>query len=214
LVKDEAGDWTRRRTQHFLAHPGEFLRAPFEDLESHEQVFVLGYLCHVATDEVSGRAAHHVEEQLDQDDDSLPHVDAILTAIDPKVWAMIDGPGQVLQALAAAHIPRQVLPFVAPDLMQAQYDVVVPQVAQGGGLDPFISMLRRARQWQRHERVSDAADDPELEANLSSFRQQIEADLPASERLAEALPLDSFVGEATTHSLGRLNMLLTGKRSE
>ena len=62
----------------------------------------------------------------------------------------------------------------------------------------------------RHGQVSDATDDAGLEAELASYRQQIEAGLPASERLVETMELDLFVEEAVAHSYQRICALLNG----
>jgi hypothetical protein len=89
---------------------------------------------------------------------------------------------------------------------------VVPQVAEGGGLLPCVNMVRRQWQWMRHGQVSDAPDDPRLEADLAVFRRQIEADLPTSERLIDGLDLELFLQEAQRHSLQRIHTLLARGR--
>ncbi len=66
-----------RRSQRFLDNPVHFLRAPLATLESEEQVSVLGlgYLCHVARDEVTARHAHVIRAQTTATGEPLPHVD-------------------------------------------------------------------------------------------------------------------------------------------
>jgi hypothetical protein len=207
--KDEAGTYAWRRSQHFLEHQQEFLRAPFAALEADEQSFVLGYLCHVATDEVTARFAMAQRDQLVTAAMALPSLDAVLTAMDPRFWAMTTDPESIVAALEAAMIPDGTFVFAPQACLTAMYQIVVPQVREGGGLVSYLSMVRRQRNWVLHGRVSDAADDPALEAELDAYRRQIEAGLPASERLIETMDLGSFVDEAVQYSLQRLHTLLT-----
>jgi len=64
VAKDRGFSWVDRRTRRFLECPADFLRVPFADLAPAEQAFVLGYLCHVATDEATGRLARRMTEHL------------------------------------------------------------------------------------------------------------------------------------------------------
>ena len=53
---DRTGDYdlmASHRTAAFLAQQKEFLCCPFDRLSPDQQAFVLGYLCHLAVDEVS-----------------------------------------------------------------------------------------------------------------------------------------------------------------
>ena len=70
---DNSHPW--RRSQRFLDNPVDFLRAPFAALEPEEQAVVLGYLCHVATDEVTARHAHVIRAQTTAIGEPLPHMD-------------------------------------------------------------------------------------------------------------------------------------------
>jgi hypothetical protein len=212
LAKDEAGTYVWRRSQCFLDCQTCFLRAPFHTLETVEQSFVIGYLCHVATDEITGRHAQTIRSQNSGSGEPLPHVDAILTAMDPRFWAMTRDPGSVVEALNLASIPDLAFVFTKRDCLWAMHQAVVPQVVEGGGLVPCVNMVRRQWQWMRHGRVSDAADDPDLEADLAAFRCQIEADLPTSEQLVAKMDVDLFLQEAHRHSLQRIHTLLTGRR--
>jgi len=208
LAKDEAGTWVWRRSQRFLEDQAQLLRAPFRALEAAEQAFVMGYLCHVATDEVTGRSAQIIKGQHSGSGAPLPNVDAILTAMDPRFWTLARQPSALIGALNSASIPDRAFVFTERECLWALYQAVVPQVAEGGGLIPCVDMVRRQWQWMRHGRVSDAPDDLELEADLAAFRRQIEADLPASELLVDRLDLELFVQEAHNHSMGRIHALL------
>jgi hypothetical protein len=212
MAKDEDGTYVWQRSQRFLEGQDDFLRAPFQVLEAAEKAFVIGYLCHIATDEITARSAQSIRSQNSGSDVPLPHVDAILTAMDPRFWAMTRDPDGLVEALERASIPDRAFVFTERDCLRAMYQVVVPQVVEGGGLVPFMHMVRRQWQWTRNGQVSDAADDPQLEADLAVLCRRIEADLPTSERLVEDLDLEFFVQEANRHSLERIHALLAGRR--
>ena len=211
VTKDEAGTYAWQRSQRFLEAQASYLRAPFHALETFEQAFVIGYLCHIATDEITARSAQTIQSQNSGSGVPLPHVDAILTVMDPRFWAMTRDPDGVVRALGRASIPDRAFVFTKGDCLRAMYQVVVPQVVEGGGLVPFMHMLRRQWQWTRNGQVSDAADDPKLEADLATLCRRIEADLPTSERLVEELDLEFFVREANRHSLECIHALLAGR---
>jgi len=209
LAKDEAGTWAWLRSQRFLDSSSAFLRAPFHTLDAVEQAFVMGYLCHVATDEITGRIAQGIKTDHAGSGTPLPHVDAILTAMDPRFWAMARESSSLIDALEGASIPDRAFVFTKGDCLRAIYEAVVPQVAEGGGLVPCVNMVRRQWQWMRNGLVSDAADDPNLESDLAAFRRRIEADLPTSEVLVDRLDLELFLQEACRHSTERIHTLLS-----
>ena len=210
VAKDEAGTYVWLRSQRFLESQNGFLRAPFHTLEAIEQAFVIGYLCHIATDEITARSARAIKSQSVGSGAALPHVDAFLTAMDPRFWAMIREPAHVVDALHRASIPDNAFVFTKGACLRAMYQAVVPQVEEGGGLAPFLHMLRRQWQWARHGQVSDATDDPQIEADLAELGHRIEADLPTSERLVDKLDLAFFLQEANRHSVQRIHALLEG----
>jgi hypothetical protein len=208
VAKDKTFAWVDRRTRRFLDRPAGFLRAPFPDLAAAEQAFVLGYLCHVATDEVTGRLARRTAERLQATGRPWPQIDALLTAMDPRLWALARDPGEVLAALAAARIPAGTFPFAPADCLEALHQAVLPQVRDGGGLLPYLGMLRRQWQWRRHGRVSDAPDDPGLERDLEAHRRRVEAGLAEAERLVDELDVELFAREAVEHSNRCIEALL------
>jgi hypothetical protein len=214
VAKDDGFAWVDRRTRRFLAGPTDFLRAPFGDLAPAEQAFALGYLCHVATDEATGRFARRMVGHLQATGRPWPQVDAFLTVIDPQLWAMARNPGEVFTALAEARIPNGTFPFAPLDCLEALHQVVLPQVCTGGGLLPYLRMVRRHCQWRRHGRVSDAEDDPDLERELARYHRYVEAGLAASERLVDELCLVSFAQEAVRHSCNCIEALLAQEKRE
>jgi hypothetical protein len=213
VAKDGGFAWADRRTRRFLERPADFLRAPFGDLAPAEQAFALGYLCHVATDEVTGRFARRMVEHLQATGRPLPNVDATLTVIDPHLWAMARDPQGVVSALAEARIPDGTFPFAPLDCLEALRQVVLPQVQEGGGLLSYLGMLRRHWQWCRHGQVSDAEDNPDLERELADHRRHVEADIAASARLLDELGTASFARDAVEHSCRCIEALLGQERS-
>jgi hypothetical protein len=208
LPKDEAGAWTWQRGQHFLDHPLDFLRAPFRALPASEQAFVLGYLCHVAADEITGRLAGALRQNLVATGRTLPDPDAVLTLIDPRIWATAAAPERMVAALESATIPGGTFPSIPLPCLTALRQIVLPQLQEGGGLKPYLGMLRRQRHWIRHGQVSDSTGDAGLERELSAYRLQLEAAFPSSEQLIDTIDLDRYVQDAVGHSLQRSCALL------
>lgn len=208
LPKDEAGEWTWQRGQQFLDHPLDFLRAPFEALPASEQSFVLGYLCHVASDEITGRLARTLRQALAASGRQLPDPDAVLTLMDPRIWATAAAPGSMLAALESVTIPEGTFPAIPLPCLTALRQIVLPQLQEGGGLKPYLRMVRRQRQWMRHGQVSDSTGDAGLERELAAYRRQLEAAFPASEQVVDTIDLERFVADAASHSLQRIHALL------
>jgi hypothetical protein len=211
VAKDEDSCWVWQRSQHFLKHQADILRAPFHALESDEKAFVLGYICHVATDEIMGRLGLALRSQLARTGTPLPHIDGLLTAMDPRFWVLARDSEGLIAALMSATIPGGTFRFLPLDCLVAMHHIVWPQVRDGGGLIAYTNMVRRQWQWMRHGRVSDAPDDPDLEAELAAYRLQIETDLPASERLVDTIELEPFVQEAASYSTQHMDTLLDGR---
>jgi hypothetical protein len=134
--------------------------------------------------------------------------------MDPRFWAMATDPESIVAAMEAVVIPDGTFIFAPQACLTAMHQIVVPQVREGGGLVPYLNMVRRQRQWMQHGQVSDADDDLALEEELASYRRQIEAGLPASEQLIETMQLGSFVDEAVHYCLQRLHTLLTKGRTQ
>lgn len=208
LPKDEAGTWAWQRGQQFLDRPLDFLRAPFCDLTTGEQAFVLGYLCHVATDEITGRLARALRQGLTDSGRPLPNPDALLTLMDPRIWATTVSPDRMIAALESAAIPGGTFPSIPLPCLAALHQIVLPQLREGGGLEPYLRMLRRQRQWIRHGQVSDSTGDADLETELSAYGRQLEAAFPASRQLVDTIDLERFVENAVSHSVQRIYALL------
>lgn len=214
VSKEEGPSYMWQRTERFLAHQTDFLRAPFRALDAREQAFVMGYVCHVATDESTARLALSWMEQVAAKGKPVPQVDALLTTLDPCYWAMAHAPERVVTALEDAEIPNDTLTFAPEECLQAMYQIILPQVKEGGGLEPYLRMVRRQWQWTRHGQVSDATDDPDLEAELATYRRRIEADLPSSERWIEAMDLGLFMSEAVDYSVQQIQALVAKERNQ
>ncbi len=207
VAKSGGTAWTWQRSRRFLNHQAEFLPMPFPELGAEAQAFVRGYLCHVATDEITGRWGAELRRRLAAGGGPPLNVDAFLTVMDPRCWAQATAPTGIVAALAAASIPADTFSFLRLDSLRAMHQIVLPQVRQGGGPEAYLDMVRRQWQWLRHGRVSDARDDADLEADLAAQRQRVEAGLRESQRLVEQMDLALFLAEAVRHSCQRLEAL-------
>jgi hypothetical protein len=209
LAKDPAGTYVWRRSQQFLERQADLLRAPFRTLGLHEQVFVMGYLCHLATDEITARRAGAVNRELVAAGGSVPHIDALLTVLDARIWAQASDPAGMTAALTAAPIPDGTLVFAPRECLAAMHRIVLPQIQAGGGLEPVLSMMRNQLLWLRLGDRSRAAADPvTLEADLQAYRREIAADMPAAEQWVGGFQVEPYIKEASYHSLQRIQVLL------
>ena len=182
---------------------------PFPILEPYEQVFVLGYLCHLATDEITARRAGEKNRELVTSGGALPHIDAILTVLDGRIWAAASDPAGVTMALVTAPIPDGTLVFAPRECLAAMHRIILPQIQAGGGLGPVLDMMCSQRLWLRFgDQGATAADVAGLKAELRAYRCHIAADMPAAESWVGGLDVESYVTEATNHSLQRIQVLL------
>lgn len=210
VAKDAGYEWVNKRTRLFLDRQDEFLRAPLGTLEVAEQAFVAGYLCHVATDEVTGRYGQATRRDAAGLDLPRNWVDAFLTVFDPEVWRLARDPAWIAARLRTAAIPGGTLTFTRADCLVAMHHIVWPQVEAGGGLLAYLDMLRRHKRWQRYGQVSDEQDDVEIEARLAAYRQALEAAMPIARQLVAAIDLYEFVQQAVLRSQERVAALLAG----
>jgi hypothetical protein len=214
VAKDEAGTHVWRRSQILLEQQATLLRAPFCALNGAEQAFVMGYLCHMATDEVTGRMGQAVRSQFAVGGQTLPNVDAIFTAMDARSWHLITEPDNLVRALEMALIPLGTFDFVPAACLIAMYDIVLPQIRERGGLEPYIRMIGRQRHWLDYGRVAAMAGASGLEAELVDFRRCLEADMEEAERLVTTMALGPLLEDAVTHSRRRIDELLTAEDRE
>ena len=209
MAKDPAGTYVWRRSRLFLEQQASLLRAPFHTLEAREQVFIMGYLCHLATDEITARRAGAKNRELVAAGGSLPNIDALLTAVDAKVWATASDATGLTAALTTAPFPDGTLVDVPLECLAAMHRIILPQIQAGGGLDPVLDMMRGQRLWLRlGDGKATAYELAALEADLQAYRCQIAADMPAAEIWAGEFEVEQYVIEASDHSLQRIGELL------
>jgi hypothetical protein len=209
MIKDPAGTYVWRRSRLFLECQANLLRAPFRTLEPGEQVFVMGYLCHLATDEITARRAGAKNRELVAAGGSLPNIDALLTALDARVWTTASDPSGLTVALASAAIPDGTLVYAPLECLAAMHRIVLPQIQAGGGLEPVLEMMRNQRLWLRlGDSSTTTGEFATLEADLQAYRRKIAADMPAAEIWAGQFEVESYVKEASSHSLLRIGELL------
>ena len=209
LPKDEENRFAWRRSEYFLEHTADYLRGPFCELTPGEQAFVLGYLCHVATDEITARHAIRIRDEMVSAGVPTPSIDSVLTAMDPQLWALAQQPELVVEALSGAEIPDGTLSFAPVDCLAGMHQIILPQVREGGGLIPYVNMVRRQWLWMRERQGAHLPqDDAALEEELDRYRRQIEEGMPASEQLVGGEDGEAFVEEAVAHSCQRICLLL------
>jgi hypothetical protein len=209
MAKDPAGTYVWRRSRLFLEQRANLLRAPFRTLEAREQVFVMGYLCHLATDEITARRAGAKNRELIAAGGSMPNIDALLTALDAKVWTTASDPAGLTAALTAARFPDGTFVYVPLECLAAMHRIILPQIRAGGGLDPVLDMMRGQRLWLRFgDSKATAGDLTALEAELQAYRREIAADMPAAEIWAGEFEVEQYITEASDHSLQRIGEIL------
>jgi hypothetical protein len=209
MAKDPAGTYAWERSRLFLERQTDLLRAPFRTLEPHERWFVLGYLCHLATDEITARRAGAMNRKLMAAGGSLPNIDALLTALDARVWAAASDPEGLKAALAAIPIADGTLVFAPEECLAAMHRIVLPQIRGGGGLEPYLNMVRGQWIWLRLGASSaDAAELAGLEAEVQDYRRTIAANMPAAETWVAEFAVEQYVEEASSYSLQRIGELL------
>jgi hypothetical protein len=156
----------------------------------------------VATDEISGRHARRIQHRIEEEGGELPNIDAILTVMDGRFWAMAGHPHAIAAALSAAAVPERVLRSVPAACLRAMYEIVTPHVSEGGGVDSYLDMVRREREW-----MQGSGAGPEqgagLHSELAAYGKRIRDALPASERLVDTMQLEPILAEAVLHSFER-----------
>ena len=112
-------------------------------------------------------------------------------------------------ALSTAPIPDGTLVFAPRDCLAAMQRIILPKIRGGGGLEPYLDMVRIQWQWLRSgDRRASASDMAALEADLQAYRRQIAADMPAAELWVGGFEVEPYVEEASNHSLQRIRMLM------
>jgi hypothetical protein len=213
MAKDPAGTYVWRRSQLFLERQADVLRAPLGALTYHEQWFVMGYLCHLATDEITARQAGAMNRKQVAAGGSLPNIDALLTVLDARVWSTASDPESLRAALTTAPMPDGTLVFAPQECLAAMHRSILPQIGAGGGLEPYLSMVRNQWIWLRFGGGGAAAGDlAAVERDLQAYRRRIAADMPAAEDWVNGLQVQEYVKEASSHSLQRIEELLGRER--
>lgn len=137
VPKDPSERYMEARSLYFIEHHSELLRRPYLHLNVHERAFVLGYLCHLASDEGWSRHMlafrHRVTSPLR----------ALLTALDEIAQGELADLEGDLAALARAEAP-DVLTFVSTSNLQRMQAIVWPFLRAGGGVEAFLEMARRS----------------------------------------------------------------------
>jgi len=182
------------RSTAFLEHQAEFLCRPFTDLPTDAQVFLLGYLCHLAVDEVSKHMWRH------------------------DIWLQFKPirPGASFAALDEAAQQRiQNYPAIVNALDSVNALNVIPLIP----LMDLERMLAGTRNFVQARNVEeeflalvDLFDRPALEQRQEK-QQVFRADIDEARRRVHFFQINRLVNAALAHSRRRLDDLIEGRLS-
>lgn len=181
------------RTAAFLARQREFLCCPFSQLSAAGQAFVLGYLCHLAVDEVS----KHLWRRKTWQNFTGVRPTAAFAALDEAVWPHIESYGAIRAALHSIA-PLDVLPLIPLSDLQQML----------AGVQAFADARSAEQEYLALVDLFDAdRSPPERDAGLSRLREEI--DLARGQ--VHYFELERLVAASLAHSRRRIADLLAGR---
>lgn len=111
-----------RRTTTFLQTQARFMQRPFDALTPPEQAFALGYLCHLATDEVSRHQwRENIYTLLQRYELRLL---VVFSALDAWMRLRMQQEPTIVAALDTVSPPAQLIPTVPPADLLAMHRLV------------------------------------------------------------------------------------------
>jgi hypothetical protein len=180
------------RTAAFLQHQAEFLRRPFAAFALKEKAFVLGYLCHLAVDEVS----KHMWRQPTWQQLNGVYVGAAFAAIDEAARQQTCNYPAITQALGRINVLHVIPRIPAHDLTrmhQAVCNFVRAENVDGEYL-ALIDLFDRPSAAEREQR-----------------RVALCAQMDAARGLVKIFRLDTLIPTAIARSLQRFDDLFAGR---
>jgi len=195
---DRSGDYelmASHRSAAFLARQADFLRGPFTSLGPEQQAFGLGYLCHLAVDEVS----KHLWRRETWLSFKQIQPGTAFAALDELARQQIQVFPAVAGALCSIRVPEVISPIPLCDLEQmwqavcafAQAETVEAEFLI---LVDFIERPPPERRRQRHER---------FRSEIAYARQQ-----------RQVFKLETMVEASLRHSRSRLADFIEGRVPE
>jgi hypothetical protein len=143
-LNEDGKDAFQKSCDNFLKRLATLLIHPWHELEQQEQAFVTGYLCHLATDEVSKQMTYEMMQKLDITSlTNLPVPGGILLSAFASLTSEMYGDfASIASALHAVEVP-QVLLHVPHENFQAMWDIAQDWLANGCPYELYIEMLKR-----------------------------------------------------------------------
>jgi hypothetical protein len=180
------------RTAAFLQHQAEFLRRPFASFAPEEKAFVLGYLCHLAVDEVS----KHMWRRPTWQQLNGVHVGAAFAAIDEAARQQTRDYPAITQALGRINVLHIIPRIPAHDLTHMHRAVCNFARAEhvDGEYLALIDLFDRPSAVEREQR----------QATLC-------AQMDAARGLVKIFRLDTLIPAAIARSLQRFDDLFAGR---
>ncbi len=195
---DRTGDYdlmASHRTAAFLVQQRDFLCCPFDHLPPDQQAFVLGYLCHLAVDEVS---KHLWRRQTWQSFKQI-HPGAAFAALDELAQQHIQNFPAVVKAVCAITVP-DVIPRIPEGDLEQMWRATCAFVWADTVEAQFLTLV-------------DFFDRAASERRLQ-LQQRFRAEIDYARQQRHVFKLELMVQASLTHSRARLTDLLEGRVPE
>jgi hypothetical protein len=143
-LQEDGEDAFRKSCDNFLEQLDTLLVRPWRELGQQEQAFVAGYLCHLATDEVSKQSTYEIMQELSISSlDDLPIPGGILLGALADLTRELHGDfSTIASALENASIPHAFV-HVSLDDFQAMWEVFGEWIMNGCPHELYVEMLQR-----------------------------------------------------------------------
>ncbi|MDM8531798.1 zinc dependent phospholipase C family protein [Anaerolineales bacterium HSG25] len=194
---DRSGDYelmVTHRSATFLAQQDQLLGGRFIDLSPSEQAFVLGYLCHLAVDEVS---KHLWRREGTWDRFHDVSIGSAFAAIDEQARQMTQNYPRIVAEICAIS-PPTVLTHVSPADLTAMFDGICLFARATDTKAEYLALLKAF--WHIATPKKRQQKTAQFQIEIKAAREQI-----------HYLQLDRLVALSVNHSHQRLQALIKGK---
>ncbi|MDM8528439.1 zinc dependent phospholipase C family protein [Anaerolineales bacterium HSG24] len=178
------------RSATFLERQNQLLRSRFINLSASEQAFVLGYLCHLAVDEVS---KHLWRWEGTWNKFRYVSIGLAFAALDEQARQQTHDYPRLVEAICAIT-PPTVLTHVSPTDLKAMFDGVCHFARAVDTKAEYTALLEMFWQSSSAEKRQKTA---RFQTEIKAVREQI-----------HYLQLNRLVTMSITHSLQRLQALI------
>jgi len=178
-----------RRSMTFIQQRAKLLSQPFQTLPPSAQAFVLGYLCHLAVDEVSKHLWRRETYQKVQ-----ANIGAAFAALDELAWHKIKYYQQIVDRLTQIT-PLSIITFIPPHDLEAMYNLIC-QFAQAEQTEQKFRVL-----------VEGFLVNSDTRAKWYSYFNR---DIELARQQVDYFELDRLVALSLPHSHQRILALIAG----